>query len=203
MNISEKWKQIPGPVRSFLQKSVLLFTAWKIVYLFLLLPGRIIDRPLTAAVGISTSKTLNLISRSRDYSAGAGVNRKEGEPGTEPITEMAMIVYFQQERILSVADVCNGLELMVLYAGFIVCLPSGIRRKMAFISGGLVLIFLVNVLRCSALALVYRHYREYTDLFHHYVFTILIYGFIFWLWFLFSRRPGNVKKMNWNVIPLS
>ncbi|HMH20227.1 MAG TPA: archaeosortase/exosortase family protein [Puia sp.] len=200
MNIPEKWKQIPGPVKSFLLKSVILFIAWKIVYLTLLLPSRVLDQPLTAAVGISTGKTLNLISHTKDYSAGSGVNWKEGEPGTKPVTEMATIVYFQNERILSVADVCNGLELMVLYAGFIICLPSGVRRKMAFISGGLALIFLVNILRCSALALIYRHYHEYTDLFHHYVFTLLIYGLIFWLWFLFSKRPGNVKKMNLHAI---
>jgi exosortase/archaeosortase family protein len=219
-----QWKKIPAPVRSFLAKAALFFIAWKILYLSLLLPGRTLDGPLTYLVGISTSKTLNAISHSGDYSAAPGVNTigVYPQPGDQPIPagervsaardnsipspdrplpEKVMAVYYHNDRVLSIADVCNGLELMVLYAGLIICLPAAIGRKLAFIGAGILLIFLVNVLRCSALVFVYLHYRQYVEFFHHYVFTFLVYGFICWLWYLFSLSPGFSKQLTLNALP--
>ena len=195
------WENIPRPVRSFLLKSVILFAVWKILYLSLLLPYRILDRPLTRFVGTGASRTLNLISWSKDFSAADAVNNSPPQPGEPATPEKVMAVRFHDERVLSVADVCNGLELMVLYAGFIICLPAGISRKAAFITGGILLIFLVNVLRCAALVLVYLHYPKYVEFFHHYVFTFLVYGFIFWLWFLFSSSPGSAKSLRSSKSP--
>jgi exosortase family protein XrtF len=170
---------------------VIFFVAWKILYLSLLLPHRTLDRPLTDWVGNGACRTLNVITHAGDFTAASGVNSNIPSPGEQPVLEKVSVVSFHNERVLSIADVCNGLELMVLYAGFIICLPAGMSRKSAFIAGGLLLIFLVNVLRCTALALVYLHYRNYAEFFHHYVFTFLVYGLIFWLWFLFSRAPGS------------
>jgi exosortase/archaeosortase family protein len=91
---------------------------------------------------------------------------------------------------------------MVLYAGFIVCWPggrsggrSGVRLRMIkFLAGGWVLILLLNILRCTALALISLHKPESVDFYHHYLFTFLIYGVIFWLWYLFTQSPVLPSK---------
>jgi exosortase/archaeosortase family protein len=93
------------------------------------------------------------------------------------------------ERALSIADVCNGLELIVLYVGFILCFPAGVYRKALFILSGSVLIYIVNVARCAALVLIYMHSPALLDFSHHYLFTFLVYSFVFFLWYIFTNKP--------------
>ena len=186
---TQGWQRIPATVKYFLLKGILLFASWKLLYLLLLLPNRTLDRPLTYAIGISTVKTLNFFGGSPDYSATAEIYNKPMDDGST-IPEPVMQLYHHRERVLSVADVCNGLELMVLYAGLILCLPAPPSRKITFIAAGLLLIFLVNIIRCAALVQVYLHKPEYVNFFHHYLFTFLVYALIFWLWYLFT----NIKR---------
>ena len=110
-----------------------------------------------------------------------------------------MNIYLHQDRVLSIADACNALELLVLYGGLILCLPAGASRKAIFITGGIVLIEIMNVIRCTALVLLYLHRPEYVDFSHHYLFSFVVYGFIFWLWFLFSKDPRFAQTLPLNA----
>jgi exosortase/archaeosortase family protein len=190
--------QIPKPVKEFLLKATILFVVWKAVYLLFLQPGRILDRPLTYVIGKGTAATLNLINRSHDFNAIPATHLKGfGNDGTEPI----MAIRSGQDMLLSIADVCNGLELLVLYAGLILCLPAARKRKLNYIFGGIFLIEIINVLRCAGLVLIYVHKPEWMDFSHHYLFTFVVYAFIFWLWYLFSRDPEFAKKLQLNATP--
>lgn len=193
MRISEKWRLIPGPVKSFLCKALVLFIVWKALYLSILLPSRVLDRPITDVVGVSTTKTLNFFSRPSDYTVRPAANTKFD--GTK---EDVMAISRGRERVLSIADACNGLEVMVLYAGLIICLPAGWRRKSAYILTGMVFIEILNVIRCAGLVLVYERYPAYLDFSHHYLFTFVVYALIFWLWYLFSKGPGFAQKLQLN-----
>ncbi|HVS97495.1 MAG TPA: archaeosortase/exosortase family protein [Puia sp.] len=113
--------------------------------------------------------------------------------------EAVMAISRGRERVLSIADACNGLEVIVLYAGLILCLPSGWRRKAVFILSGAVLIEVLNVIRCAGLVLVYEYHPEYLDFSHHYLFTFVVYAFIFWLWYLFSKGPEFALKLHLNA----
>ncbi len=197
MLLSVKLTRIPKPVKQFLLKSLALFLIWKALYLSVLLPGRILDRPLTNLIGNSTAATLNFFSRSNDYSTFPTIRPKVYPYIGE--TEEGMALNRGQERLLFVADVCNGLEILVLYAGLILCLPAPPYRKLTFILGGIILIEILNVIRCSGLVLVFLHHPEYLDFSHHYLFTFVIYAFIFWLWYLFSKEPGLSKKLQTNA----
>jgi exosortase/archaeosortase family protein len=199
MTLSEKWKQIPRPVKLFLLQSIFLFIAWKAIYLTILLPNRVLDRPLTYAVTIGAVGTLNGATRSHDYAAIGATHPKKDAGGRTTGWEDTMDIYSHQVRALSIADACNGLELMVLYAGLIICLPSRPFRKAVFIGTGILLIEVLNVIRCTGLVLLFQHRPEYVDFSHHYLFSLLIYGAIFWLWWLFSRDPGFAKKLKLNA----
>lgn len=170
-----------------------IFIVWKVLYLSILVPDRVLDRPITDAVSVGTAKTLNFFSKPPDYTLKPGVNvKKDGE------REDVMVISRGNERVLSIADACNGLEVIVLYAGLIVCLPSRLRRKLVFIAGGVAFIEAMNVLRCAGLALVYQSYPQYLDFSHHYLFTFVVYAAIFWLWYLFTRGPGFAQKLQLN-----
>jgi exosortase/archaeosortase family protein len=191
MNIARTWKQIPKPVRLFFLKGCVVFIVWKSLYLFFLLPNRVLDGPLTYAVGKGTIRALNFITFSHNFSAEKGV-LEHNEFGTIRI-EPIMQIDAQNRKALAVADACNGLELIVLYLGFIVCFPSGISRKSVFSVAGIALIYICNVLRCSSLVLIYLRYPAYLSFSHHYVFTFLVYAFIFYLWYVFTKKPALTK----------
>jgi exosortase family protein XrtF len=166
--------RIPRPVIIFFIKAFLLFVVWKALYIFLLLPGRVLDKPLTRFVGNATVGAMNIIEGRTVYSALE--------------EEESMDIRRNGEQTLRVADACNALELMVLYTGFIFCFPAPGRRKAIFIISGGVLITLFNVLRCMALVWIFVHYRAYLDFSHHFLFTFLIYAFIFLLWYIFTKK---------------
>ena len=94
-------------------------------------------------------------------------------------------------KILGIADGCNALELYALYFGFLMSFPSPFKRKIIFTVVGIVLMFIANVFRLTALAIMNMHRINAVDMAHHYVFKIVIYGLIFGLWVLFIK---NRKK---------
>jgi exosortase/archaeosortase family protein len=193
-----RFNGIPKPVKEFLIKATILFVAWKAVYLLFLLPGRVLDRPLTYSIGKGTAATLGLFNPSGDYNAVSTMHLKGlGDQGLEPV----MAVRSNQTDLLDIADVCNGLELLVLYAGLILCLPAARNRKIVYIIGGIIGIEILNILRCAGLVLVFLHKPQWLDFSHHYLFTFVVYAFIFWLWYLFSRNPDFAKKLQLDATP--
>jgi exosortase/archaeosortase family protein len=190
--------KIPKPVKLFLLKATLLFSVWKLLYLLYLLPHRTLDKPLTSVLGVSTVTALNAFDRSRPYSTGAGIHTKElPEGGT--ISEAGMDIFHDGNSVLFIADACNGLELMVLYAGLIICLPSSSRRKWLFITSGFLFIEVINVLRCMGLVQIYRQRPDWLNFAHHYLFSFIVYAAIFWLWYIFSRDRGVINKFHLNA----
>jgi exosortase/archaeosortase family protein len=190
--------RIPKPVKEFLIKATILFVAWKAVYLIFLLPGRVLDKPLTYFIGKGTAAALRLFNPSGNYNAISTMHLKGfGNQGLEPV----MAIRSGQTNLLDIADVCNGLELLVLYAGLILCLPAARNRKLAYIIGGIIGIEIINILRCTGLVLVYLHKPQWLDFSHHYLFTFVVYAFIFWLWYLFSRDPDFAKKLQLDATP--
>jgi exosortase/archaeosortase family protein len=195
---SARFNRIPKPVRGLLLKAAILFVAWKAVYLLFLLPGRVLDKPLTYAVGKGTAATLSLFNPSGDYTAVSAI--RPGELAGEGLIPV-MVIRSDQAVLLNIADPCNGLELLILYAGLILCLPAMRGRKFVYIIGGIIGIEILNVLRCAGLVYVYLQKPDWLDYAHHYLFTFVVYAFIFWLWYLFSRDPEFAKKLKLDATP--
>ena len=139
-------------------------------------------------IGKSTAATLNVLPGAPDkYITRQAMDTVilDGEFVASPATD----IYRSGERTLRIANACNGLELMVLYIGFILCFPAPAARKWKFVLGGIALICLLNVLRCTGLVLIFVHYRKYLDFSHHFLFTFVVYLLIFLLWFVFTKKP--------------
>ncbi len=91
-------------------------------------------------------------------------------------------------HVVSVGWQCDGLPVMALFTIFIVAYPGPWRAKLWFIPAGLLAIHLLNILRIVGLAFNQVYSRSTTEFNHHYTFTIIVYGFIFWLWTIWVRR---------------
>lgn len=171
------YNQIPKPLRSFLIRGLLILVIWKLIYLLLLKPNHQLDQMLTIFVGSATSWVLAHLY-----------------PALQPLVEYAdnnVFITIVQNGIrvdsIAIADACNGLELMVLYLGFILAAPYPFKKKIHYIYAGLLIIMLTNVVRCLLLIFVYLNFPNYFVFAHHYIFTFVIYLIIFLIWVRFIK----------------
>ncbi|MBZ0098204.1 MAG: archaeosortase/exosortase family protein, partial [Taibaiella sp.] len=105
-------KAIPENIRPFVIRAVILIIAWELLYNFILRPSGIPDDQLTRIVQVGAMKLLSLFYTDI------------GEDGN--------VIVLNGSKAVSIARQCNGLELIVLYLGFIFCLPSNAKRMITF-----------------------------------------------------------------------
>ncbi len=180
------WNKIPVAIKQFILRIVIILITWKVLYLVFLMPTRILDKPLSQSVASNAAWILNIFTHSTDYTAKS----ENGSISTENgVVSMPLSnIYFHQRNIVSIEDGCNALELFILYAGFIVCMPGSMRKKLIFIVGGVLLIYIVNVIRCAGITYIILYDPKHADFAHHYVFTFIVYSVIIGLWLIFSKN---------------
>ena len=90
--------------------------------------------------------------------------------------------------LLEIGAACDGLVLFVLFAVFIMAFPGPVRRKLWFIPLGVLAIHVANLIRVVSLVILNFYSPESLAFNHDYTWTVLIYGFIFWLWYIWTER---------------
>lgn len=169
--MSSTLQQLPRPVKIFLLRAVCLFAGWELLYLLLLQPTNIPDGQLTHFIVSCTTWFL-----SHFY------------PGTYAVGHTVFTP--QNGRAVRVEDACNGLELMVLYCGFIIAMPTikkNIWRKLAYMASGIIGITILNVLRCAALVWIVYYHKDFFTLSHKYIFNIIVYGAMIGTWIIYCK----------------
>jgi exosortase/archaeosortase family protein len=182
---------IPLPIRLFLGKALLLFIAWKLVYGIFLYDSNYLDRPLSKHVADASVYVLNNFTTLDGFTSKRVIDRYtyEGE-----ITEQVISAIFHYDnKVLYIANFCNGLELLVLFIGFIICMPSSFLRKTKYIIIGVLLLDGINILRCVGLIYLREYYEVYFDFAHHYLFKAMVYSATLVIWYVFSRKI-HLKK---------
>lgn len=174
----------PKELIAFIYKVLILFLAWKLAYHFYLWPNSTLDEPLTKATANGTVKFLNLFSIDGQLSWSADkINIAEQGYYAE--------IFLNNKKIIGIAEACNALELMVLYVGLIICLPTSLLRTILFIIGGLIGIYVLNILRCAAMFELSMNKSHFFSFAHHYGFTLVVYSFIFLLWVWYAKALKN------------
>jgi exosortase family protein XrtF len=174
-----------NPLIAFLVKAVLLYVLWFLLYDYVIAPSRTIDNWLNKVVGVQSTYVLRAIGYESDTIPGNNQT----------------VVRINEQSMVGVGNPCNGLELFVLFAGFIICFPGSTKSKVWFIPLGMVIIHIANVLRSTSLALIQFHDPASLDFNHHYTFTVIVYSIIFGLWMywvnrysgLFDSKPTSEK----------
>lgn len=164
-NISGK---LPKGLKQFLIRAILLFLGWKLLYIFVLGPTDFPDKQLIDLVLLGTVQLL--------------------KPFYNELSIVGDTVFINGQNTLTVAKACNGLELIVLYIGFLLCLPTNAKRLLAFSIGGFAAICVLNMLRCAALGGMFYNNNQLADFAHHYIFKLFIYGVTFFLWIWYSKK---------------
>jgi exosortase family protein XrtF len=170
---------ITNPLVLFLIKALVLFFSWIIAYELWLNPIGTIDLFVIDKLIIQSAYFLELF-------------------GYELIPDS---IYDTQYRTIGldgthgvwVGDSCNGLTVFALFTGFIIAFPGKWIRKLGFISFGIITIHLLNIIRVAALCIILLESPESLDFNHTYVFTTIIYAYIFLLWYWWANKLSFAK----------
>ena len=137
-----------SPLALLLIKAALIYGGWELLYQYVLLPDFWLDTWLSHAGVSLAAGSLSLL-------------------GWE-IETAARFICVVGNRGIEVQNGCNGLELLGLYAGFIIAYPGPMDKRLYFLAGGLFFIFLANVFRIATFALTNYYLPQYMDIYHEY-----------------------------------
>ena len=94
---------------------------------------------------------------------------------------------------ITVGTPCDGIVLLALFTVFIIAFPGSWKHKLWFLPAGLISIHLINVLRIAALAIIVDINPAWLDFNHDYTFTILVYAYVFFLWYIWVNKFSPLK----------
>ncbi len=172
-------------IKFFFFKVAAFILVWQLLYNFVLEPANVPDHFLTDITTRATVFSINTFL------------------GADPQVTMAPFLPEQRATeliqngrvVLIIADVCNALDLMVIYLSIIFLLPYySFRRKISFAIGGIIVINIANIIRCTLLYWLYFFHNPMFELNHKYIFTMLLYLLIFYCWILFTRKGLKREK---------
>jgi exosortase family protein XrtF len=174
--------QDPKRIVLFFAKICLLYLVWYFVFEFWILPYTDIHRIFTTWSAYLSGEVLNIFS----------IIPVEVRPNLAA-DNFAIYHAVTGKKLVNVGHGCNALALMVLFSGFILAFPAAIRKKIQFLAGGILLIFVLNILRVVALTTLWVYNPRWVDFNHKYAFTTFMYLVIIGMWFLWIRSLQDTK----------
>lgn len=100
-------------------------------------------------------------------------------------------IIFVEHGTICIGSGCSGLELFILFFGFILLMRGRLKDKAWFIPAGFLGILILNIIRIVALSAIYYYNPEYLEFNHKYTFVVVVYGAIFGLWVLWVNKFAN------------
>ncbi|MGB0888410.1 MAG: exosortase X [Vicingaceae bacterium] len=89
---------------------------------------------------------------------------------------------------------CNGVEMMALFAGFVIIFEGNWKHKLWFIPLGIIILHFLNILRVISLMFIAHDSLESLDFNHKYTFTIILYILTFVGWMIWVKYFSKTKK---------
>lgn len=96
-------------------------------------------------------------------------------------------LYIDGENCILVANQCNGLDFGGVFLCFIFAYPAPIKQKLYFIPLGLAVVFGLNIIRISGLALNFHYSKGSFEFNHKITFTYVVYILVFAAWYGWTR----------------
>ncbi len=168
------------PLNLFLIKCAVLFIGWLALYTFYIHPNGTLDRFAVDLLIREGTWVLDAIGYDTIQEDLEGDVRTLGIDGSFGVW---------------VGDPCNGVEVIALFIGFLIAFPAKKKHLWWFIPTGVIAIHHLNLLRVIVLAIIQSKAPEYLDFNHTYTFTILIYGFVAALWYIWITYLGQSREL--------
>jgi exosortase family protein XrtF len=161
----------------FLLVGGLIFLVWFLLY-HVWIDQKLLDGPIIHVQTRVSEWVLNAIGQH------AHSYKVEGR--------FSSVIYLGKTGV-KVGGECGGLELFVLFAGFILAFGGSPRNMAWYIPLGIVVIAVLNIIRISSLTLMTAYAPAYVDFNHKYTFVIIVYAAIFGMWVLWTRKYAGLS----------
>ncbi|WP_415325197.1 exosortase family protein XrtF [Chryseobacterium sp. MMS23-Vi53] len=81
---------------------------------------------------------------------------------------------------------CNAISVMILFVAFVFAFYKG-KKTFLFVLVGLVLLYVMNLLRIVGLNIVMTDHKQYGKISHDFIFPAVIYGTVVVLWLIWIK----------------
>lgn len=98
--------------------------------------------------------------------------------------------------VVNVYEGCNAINVSILFVAFLFAYKGSFKKTFIFSLIGLVSIYIFNLFRVGGLFLVALYFPNHLYLMHKFVFTGVIYAFVFGLWFIWVQQLNRNKSTN-------
>jgi len=88
---------------------------------------------------------------------------------------------------------CTGLKQAYIFCCLIAFYKGNLKQKLWFIPLGLLVVYITNIVRISAIVALIRDNPQWFDLLHEYIFKYLFYLVLFGMWVLWEEKI-KIKK---------
>ena len=110
--------------------------------------------------------------------------------------ELSMMFMVNESYVVKIVEGCSSISIIVLFLAFIISFKGRWYHTIWYAIIGVILIYVVNILRIVLLALAIYHFPEYQAVLHNIVFPSIIYGMVFLLWVIWVRQFSIIGKNN-------
>ncbi len=173
------WKEFKPALR-FVLLFVGLYFAGNIVYgIYIFSKGNSPDE-ITMEVAQQSSWVLNQLG----YDVDHGANK----------TGPTVLIKSKGKTILSIYEGCNGINVFIVFAAFVIAFGGHLKKYFWFIPIGIVVLHASNLLRIVLLYWTAIDYYRYFYYVHKYIFTAAIYAVVFVLWMVWANKLNERKK---------
>lgn len=90
--------------------------------------------------------------------------------------------------IVNVFEGCNGINVMIVYLSFLIAFRGTWKNTLYVGFGGIVIIYIMNLLRVGLLFEVALNFPNQLYFFHKFLFTGFIYAVVFVIWYYWIRH---------------
>lgn len=94
--------------------------------------------------------------------------------------------YVKQRYETRMVEGCNAVSVIILFVSFVFAFYKG-AKTFVFVGVGLVLLYIMNLLRIIGLNIVMADHKEYGKIFHDFIFPAVIYGTVVLLWLVWIK----------------
>ncbi|MBF4985804.1 exosortase family protein XrtF [Nonlabens mediterrranea] len=134
--------------------------------------------PVTSQVSYQTQQLLSILGYD------AQISNVPNHP--------SVYMYLDKTVVYRVIEGCNAISVMVLFIAFVLAFAKAWKKTLLFIIAGVVFIYLVNLFRLVALAVIKYKYPEYDHISHDILFPAVIYGSVILLWLIWIKKPKQL-----------
>lgn len=94
--------------------------------------------------------------------------------------------YVKETYVTRMVEGCNAISVMILFVSFVFAFYKG-AKTFIFVFIGLLILYIINVLRIVGINLLVSDYKEYERLAHDFLFPAIIYGTVVILWLVWIK----------------